>query len=225
MKSRIDSTRRRGAQAACRNGKRTARHVRFALAAAMLACSIGDVAYAGGAAAFTVSSPDLVSGTFGKEFVLNGFGCSGANVSPAIRWSNLPAGTRSLALLVQDEDAPTGSGFWHWTVYNIPATASGLPRGAGNAAGKLPAPAFGGTNDFLDTGATGGNGNYGGPCPPVGDAPHRYVFTLYALAVPDIEAAAGIPRTASPALHAFILHKGLGDKLLGTASFTVPYAR
>jgi Raf kinase inhibitor-like YbhB/YbcL family protein len=174
---------------------------------------------------FRLTSPDLESGFFDRQFTLNGFGCTGSNVSPALKWSNVPAGTKSLALQVLDKDALTDSGFWHWTVYNIPATATGLVQGAGNPSGRLPAPAFGGANDFLDTGATGGNGNYGGPCPPVSDKPHRYVFTLYALAVDDVEAVSGIPKTATPALHSFILNRGLGNQLLGKASFTARYGR
>ena len=69
--------------------------------------------------AFTLSSSDLASGTFTNKFVLNGFGCKGDNVSPALQWSNVPPGTKSLALQVYDPDAPTGSGFWHWAVYNL----------------------------------------------------------------------------------------------------------
>jgi Raf kinase inhibitor-like YbhB/YbcL family protein len=174
---------------------------------------------------FTVSSPDLTGGTFAGKFVLNGFGCAGQNVSPALAWSGVPAGTKSLALQVYDRDAPTGSGFWHWAIYDIPADATGLARGAGNGAAALPPGAFGGTNDFLDTGATGGNGNYGGPCPPPGDAPHHYVFTLYALAVDKLEAAGGVPKTGTAALFGFILNKGLGKGLLGKASFTATYGR
>lgn len=176
-------------------------------------------------ALFMMSSPDLSMGTFDKQYVLNGFGCSGGNLSPALEWSNLPKGTKSLSLLVHDPDAPTGSGFWHWTVYNIPPTATGLVQGAGNSAAALPAPAFGGATDFLDTGATGGNGNYGGPCPPTGDKPHRYVFTLYALAVDDIEKAGGIPKTGTAALHSFVLNKALGANLLEKTSFTATYGR
>ncbi|MBX7277620.1 YbhB/YbcL family Raf kinase inhibitor-like protein [Pseudomonas sp. ERGC3:01] len=194
-----------------------------ALAAFMVMSSLSTLASA--ASAFTVSSPDLASGQFDKAYLLNGFGCSGSNVSPAIQWSNLPAGTKSVALQVQDKDLPTGSGFWHWAVYNIPASETGLARGAGSAGGKLPVPASNGTNDFVDTGATGANGNYGGPCPPLGDKPHAYVFTAYALSVDDIEKAAGIPKTASPAIHSFFLNKGLGDKVLGKASFTAYYGR
>ena len=199
--------------------------VRAAIAAALLcgALGVGD-SYAG-SSAFKVSSPDLTSGTFDKKFSLNSFGCTGANISPAIKWSNLPRGTKSLSLQVEDKDAAAGTGFWHWTVYNIPASANGLAQGAGNSPAALPAPAIGGANDFLDTGATGGNGNYGGPCPAVGDKAHHYIFTLYALAVDDVEAASGIPKTGTPDLHSFILNKGLGDKLLGKAKFTASYGR
>jgi Raf kinase inhibitor-like YbhB/YbcL family protein len=182
----------------------------------------------GGASAqnttFTLSSPDLASGTFARKFILNGFGCTGNNVSPELQWSFPPAGTRSFSVQVLDLDAPTGSGFWHWAVYNIPAGATGLAQGAGNSPATLPAPAHGGTTDFLDTGVTGGNGNYGGPCPPAGDPPHRYVFTVYALSVADMEAAAQIPPTGTAGLHSFAMNKALGPVLLGKASFTATFA-
>jgi Raf kinase inhibitor-like YbhB/YbcL family protein len=174
---------------------------------------------------FTLSSPDLKSGVFDNKHVLNGFGCKGQNISPALEWRNLPAGTKSLALQVYDPDAPTGSGFWHWAVYNMPATTTGLAQGAGNRAETLPTGAFGGNTDFMDTGATGGNGNYGGPCPPVGDKPHRYIFTLYALAVDKLEVAGGVPKTGSAGLYGFVLNKGVGPGLLGKASFTATYGR
>src|SRR5512144_1462899 len=127
---------------------------------------------------FTLSSPDLSGGTFSSKFILNGFGCTGENVSPALVWKNVPAGTKSLQLQVHDPDAPTGSGFWHWAVYTIPPSTTGLAQGAGNSPAGLPAGAFGGNTDFFGTGATGGTRNYGGPCPPAGDRPHRYNFTL-----------------------------------------------
>lgn len=195
-----------------------------------MACAVGAVAVTGsiGSAAsqdFELSSPDLASGSFDNKFVLNGFGCSGENVSPTLEWSNLPEGTESLSLLVHDPDAPTGAGFWHWAVYNIPPTVTGLPQGAGNALESLPEPAFGGNTDFMDTGATGSNGNYGGPCPPEGDAPHRYVFTLYALAVDDVQTAGGVPRTGTASLYSFVVNKGVGPALLGKASFTATYGR
>jgi Raf kinase inhibitor-like YbhB/YbcL family protein len=174
---------------------------------------------------FTLSSQDLADGAFTDKFVLNGFGCTGQNVSPALAWANAPTGTKSFALQVYDPDAPTGSGFWHWAVYDIPGDASSLAQGAGNGAGSLPAGAIAGNNDFLDTGATGGNGNYGGPCPPQGDEPHRYVFTLYALSVDKIEVAGGVPKTGTAGLFGFVLNKGVGPGLLGKASFTVKYGR
>ncbi len=174
---------------------------------------------------FSINSPDLVSGSFSNQFVANGFGCKGENISPALEWRNAPAGTKSFAVNVYDPDAPTGSGFWHWAVYNIPLSATGLAQGAGNSPATLPAPAFGGSNDFQDTGVTGVNGNYGGPCPPEGDKPHRYVFTVYALAVDDVQTAAGVPKTGTAALYGFVLNKGLGANLLGKASFTASYGR
>jgi Raf kinase inhibitor-like YbhB/YbcL family protein len=196
-----------------------------------LALSIGlGMACAGVSAqsnAFKLSSPDLSNGTFAHPFVLNGFGCTGGNVSPQLVWSNPPAGTQSFALQVHDADAPTGNGrgFGHWAVYNIPASSTQLARGAGHAPATLPAGAFGGNSDFQDTGATGVNGNYGGPCPPQGDQPHTYRFTLYALSVPDVLAAGGIPRTGSMPLFGFVLNKGLGSSMLGKAEFTATYGR
>jgi Raf kinase inhibitor-like YbhB/YbcL family protein len=174
---------------------------------------------------FTLSSPDLASGKFDTKFILNGFGCTGGNVSPALQWSNVPTGTQSLALQVYDPDAPTGSGFWHWAIYNIPPATTGLAQGAGNSPTTLPAGAFGGNTDFMDTGATGVNGNYGGPCPPAGDAPHRYIFTLFAVGVPDLQAAGGVPKTGTAGLYGFVLNKGIGTALLGKATFTATYGR
>jgi Raf kinase inhibitor-like YbhB/YbcL family protein len=174
---------------------------------------------------FTVSSPDLASGTFATQYILTGFGCTGGNISPEVRWANPPAGTKSFTLNVFDPDAPTGSGFWHWAVYNIPPTATGLARGAGNSPATLPAPAFGGTTDLFDTGTTGGNGNYGGPCPPAGDTPHRYIFTLYALSVDDVQVAAGVPKTGTAGLYSFALNKGIGAALIAKTSFTATYGR
>jgi Raf kinase inhibitor-like YbhB/YbcL family protein len=176
--------------------------------------------------AFSLSSPDVPSHSFfATKFILNGFGCTGGNISPALQWKNAPPGTQSFSLQLYDPDAPTGSGFWHWAVYNIPATETGLAQGAGNSPATLPANSHGGNTDFMDTGATGVNGNYGGPCPPEGDRPHRYIFTLFALDVPDLEAAAGIPPTGTAGLHGFALNKGIGAHLLGTASFSAYYGR
>jgi Raf kinase inhibitor-like YbhB/YbcL family protein len=195
----------------------------FALGAMLVALAASPVP--ADEAVFTAFSPDLSSGVFTAPYTLHAFGCNGSNISPAIAWKNAPTGTKSFALQVRDENVAAGSAFWHWTVYDIPATATGLGRGAGNSGGALPAPAFGGANDFADTGATGENGGYGGPCPPAGDRPHRYLFTVYALAVSDIDAAAEIPKTGSADLYSFVLNKALGAKMLGKATFTALYGR
>jgi Raf kinase inhibitor-like YbhB/YbcL family protein len=174
---------------------------------------------------FALSSPDLASGSFDNKYILNGFGCTGGNVSPELRWKNAPKGTKSFALQVYDPDAPTGSGFWHWAVYNIPPTVTHMAQGAGNSPATLPAGAYGGNTDFMDTGATILNGNYGGPCPPAGDKPHHYTFTLFALCTDNVHIAGGIPQTGTAGLYGFVLNKGLGACLLGKASFTATYGR
>jgi Raf kinase inhibitor-like YbhB/YbcL family protein len=193
------------------------------VAASLSSCGGGDAQAQ--TIGFTLESPDIPTGTIDKKFVLNGFGCTGSNVSPTLRWRNAPAGTKSFSLQMYDPDAPTGSGFWHWAVYNIPAGVSELAQGAGNSPASLPVGSHGGTNDYLDTGTIGANTNYGGPCPPAGDRPHRYIFTLFALSVDNLEATAGIPVTGTPALHGFALNFGIGDKLLGKASFTATFGR
>ena len=105
-----------------------------------------------------------------------GFGCAGGNLSPQLSWSGAPEGTKSFALTCFDLDAPTGSGFWHWVVVNIPADVTSLALGAGSGDGSMPDGALQTRTDF---GAPG----YGGPCPPEGDHPHRYLFTLHAVGV------------------------------------------
>jgi Raf kinase inhibitor-like YbhB/YbcL family protein len=134
---------------------------------------------------FKLTSPDIrPNGPIALEQVFNGFGCSGQNISPALKWSGAPADTKSFALLVHDPDAPTGgAGWWHWVVVNIPAGTTELAKDAGRADGsKLPMGAAQINTDF------GGPG-WGGPCPPVGDKPHRYNFTLYALKTDRLDAS------------------------------------
>ncbi len=101
-------------------------------------------------------------------------GCGGQNISPQLSWSGAPAGTKSFAVTVYDPDAPTGSGWWHWQVFNIPADVSELARGASMKA--MPAGAVENFSDYDEQG-------FGGACPPKGDAPHRYIFTVFALDV------------------------------------------
>jgi Raf kinase inhibitor-like YbhB/YbcL family protein len=109
-----------------------------------------------------------------------GFGCSGGNRSPQLSWSGAPQGTRSFAVTCYDPDAPTGSGFWHWVVANLPPNVHELALDAGNPnGGKLPAGAVTVRND---TGKPG----YAGPCPPEGAHPHRYLFTVFAVGVDQL---------------------------------------
>jgi Raf kinase inhibitor-like YbhB/YbcL family protein len=160
---------------------------------------------------FALTSPDIAQGRkIASAQIFNSFGCAGENVSPALNWSHAPPGTQSFALLVHDPDAPTGSGWWHWVVYNIPATASSLPAGAGDPKMRLlPAGALQGRTDF-------GTYAYGGPCPPPGKL-HHYHFRLYALKVPKLD----VPGEASAALIAFNVHANE----IGAAQITATYSR
>lgn len=133
-------------------------------------------------AAFRVMSTVLVGGgRFHPEQVYNRSGCQGKNISPDLRWTSPPDATRSLAVTMFDPDAPSGHGWWHWAIFNLPPQTRNLPAGAGDpgrtrALGTAVRQA---RNDFGDTG-------YSGPCPPPGDHPHRYVITVYALDVPEV---------------------------------------
>lgn len=127
---------------------------------------------------------------FGIDQVYNGFGCTGRNLSPALRITGVPVGTKSLAITIHDPDAPTQSGWWHWLVYDLPATTKRLAEGAGAAGGAaLPAGAHQGPNDF-------GGLDYGGVCPAAGARAHRYRVILWALKVRTL----GAPTGASAAL-------------------------
>jgi Raf kinase inhibitor-like YbhB/YbcL family protein len=106
-------------------------------------------------------------------------GCGGGNTSPQLSWSGAPAETKSFVVTLFDPDAPTSTGFWHWTVFNIPPTITSLPAGAGSA----PSPVKGAKSGYTDFGFS----HYGGPCPPNGDQPHHYMFHVYALDVPAIQ--------------------------------------
>lgn len=158
-----------------------------------------------------LDSPTVAPGaTLSLGQVYDRLGCRGRNISPALRWAGAPAGTRSFAITLFDPDAPTGSGWWHWLVYDIPPSVNDLTEGAGSPGGKLPPGSVQGHNDF-------GTPGYGGPCPPRGDKPHRYVFTVYALKTDSIEAPPGSsPARIDPVLEANALAK---------ASFTAVYGR
>jgi Raf kinase inhibitor-like YbhB/YbcL family protein len=121
--------------------------------------------------AFEISSSSVSDGKWANKYVADKIaGCDGGNVSPALSWKDAPAGTKSFALTLFDPDAPGGSGFWHWQVWNIPANVSGLKEGT------VPSGAAQGKGDIGRTG-------YLGPCPPPGTGVHHYKFTLYAMSV------------------------------------------
>ncbi len=161
---------------------------------------------------FTLTSPTIeAGGRLTSSQVFDGFGCTGKNISPALDWQGAPAGTRSYALTVYDPDAPTGSGWWHWVVLNIPASVQSLSEGAGKVAGgALPEGALQVSTDF-------GQPGFGGACPPIGDKPHRYIFTIHALKVPKLE----LPPNATAALAGYMIHANE----LGQAGFTAFYGR
>lgn len=163
-------------------------------------------------ASFTLSSPSFSDGaTLPSAHVHNAMGCTGQNRSPALQWQGAPEGTKSFAVTVYDPDAPTGSGWWHWVVYDLPASTTSLPEGAGTADGAgLPQGAKQARTDF---GAPG----YGGAAPPPGDKPHRYIFTVYALKSDTLE----VPADASPAMIGFYIHFAK----LGEAKLTALYGR
>lgn len=161
---------------------------------------------------FALSSPDIKAGSMmDKHFEFNGFGCSGENKSPALKWSGAPKDAKSFAVTAYDPDAPTGSGWWHWSVINIPAATAELKGDAGNASGaNLPQ---GARQVRIDYGVAA----WGGVCPPPGDKPHRYIFTVHALKVDKLD----IPADATAALAGYMINANS----LAKASFTAKYGR
>ena len=157
----------------------------------------------------------LSSNTLGGEASVieefNGFGCTGENQSPQLSWKNAPEGTKSFAITMYDPDAPTGSGWWHWVVFNIPATVSEIPAKAGNPALKLmPEGVIQSITDY-------GKGGYGGPCPPNGHGLHQYIITIYALKTDKLE----LDENTSPAIVGF----NLWSNTIAKASLITYYQR
>jgi len=160
---------------------------------------------------FSVTSPSVVDGRLTERQVLNGFGCAGADLSPALAWSAPPAGTRSFAVTLYDPDASTGSGWWHWVAFNLPADFRQLPEGAGDPqAMMLPVEIVQSRTDF-------GTARYGGVCPPEQDRPHRYQISVWALDVDRLD----LDADASGAMVGFFLHA----HALGKATLTATYGR
>ena len=149
--------------------------------------------------AFTLTSNDFKDGDVLPDAQVQAKG----NTSPHLAWSGAPEGTKSFAITLFDPDAPTGSGFWHWTVANIPADVSTIPAG-----GPVPSGAVEGRTDY---GAPG----FGGAAPPPGHGPHRYIFTVFAV---DVDSLPVTPED-SGAKYGFNLH----FHTLARASITATY--
>jgi hypothetical protein len=182
-----------------------------------MAILLAGAALSSVAHAFELDSPDVAPNeAFAEKFVFSGMGCTGGNVSPALRWSEPPAGTKSFVLMVHDPDAPTGgAGIWHWVIVDIPADARSLEQGAGTKDGtKLPEGSRPMANDYAGFGISPA---YGGPCPPKGSGVHHYHFMLYALGVDKLD----LPPAATASQVGFVTIRNA----LGKAEMVVPYGR
>ena len=139
-----------------------------------------------------------------EDYYGNAFGYSAKNLSPALEWKNPPAGTKSFAVTFFDQDAPTGSGFWHYVLYDIPANVKHFDIGD-LSSGKIPEGSVESTTDA-------GKPGYLGPCTPPGRE-HNYVYTVHALKVAKL----GVPETSTPAFVGF----NLWANSLGKTTFSV----
>ena len=175
------------------------RALKVSVGAAVLALSTSS------AMAFEISSSSVSDGHWNQKYFADKIaGCDGGNVSPALSWKDPPAGTKSFGLTLYDPDAPTGSGWWHWQVWNIPATTTGFEEG------KVPPGVVQGKGDI-------GREGYLGPCPPPGTGVHHYTFTLYALKVDKLDLD---PATASGAFVGYNLNGNAIAK--ATVVYTTP---
>jgi len=156
---------------------------------------------------FFLSSADIL-GQISKAQVFNSFGCTGENISPQLSWKNAPAGTKSFAVTAYDPDAPTGSGWWHWVVFNIDVSVDEIKTGASPK--SMPKGA-------IESSTSYGSKGFGGACPPKGDKAHRYIFTVYALNTEKIEQNAD----ARPELIGFFLN----SHAIAKASIMAYYGR
>ncbi|MCB9201750.1 MAG: YbhB/YbcL family Raf kinase inhibitor-like protein [Flavobacteriales bacterium] len=159
---------------------------------------------------FTLMSNDL-GGQATNNQIYNGFGCTGNNISPDLHWINPPEGTQSYAITMYDPDAPTGSGWWHWIVFNIPSTVSQIPSDAGKIENQLmPKEAIQSITDY-------GTYGFGGACPPKGDGFHRYIITIHALKVSEFD----FNKDVNPALVGYYIN----SNTIGKASLIFYHKR
>ena len=161
------------------------------------------------AESFKLTSQSVADGRLKQSQFANSFGCTGGNLSPQLAWQGAPQGTKSYVVTMYDPDAPTGSGWWHWAVANIPANVTELKEGADS------------TNDGLPSGSVkvrgdSGEPGYLGACPPTGQT-HKYVITVYALKVDKLD----LPPQVTPAMLGFMT---LGASL-GKASLALKGSR
>jgi len=168
------------------------------------------MAFQANAQTFTLKSQDI-GGQATMRQVFNGFGCTGENISPQLYWENAPKTAKSFAVTIHDEDAPTGSGWWHWLIFDIPATNIELKAGAGDETKNI-APQ-GSIQSMTDFGKSG----YGGPCPPEGHGFHKYTITVYALKTDKL----GLDKSANPATVGYYLNANVIEK----ASIIMYYKR
>lgn len=168
------------------------------LALGVAVAAFGVISASAAFAQMSVTSAEISDGAVSKtEQEANVFGCKGDNVSPSLNWTGAPGDAKSFAITLFDPDAPTGSGFWHWVVFNIPLSTTSLPKDAGNVKKKLmPKGAIQIRNDY-------GFDGYGGMCPPQGDKPHHYTLTVYAV---DVDKLPGPDKKSSAAVIGFNLH-------------------
>jgi len=184
------------------------------LALGAVALAFGALSASAASAQMKLTSAEVSNGaTIKDEQVLNTFTCTGNNISPSLSWTGAPKDTKSFVITVYDPDAPTGSGWWHWVVINIPPSTTSIPKNAGDVkANLMPAGAIQTRTDF-------GAPSYGGPCPPKGDKPHHYHFTVFAVDEDKLGFAQN--DQASAALVGYELH----FHTLAKASFVGLYGR
>lgn len=155
---------------------------------------------------FTLKS-NTISGQLGIKQVFSGFGCTGENISPDLSWENAPKGTKSFAVTVYDPDAPTGSGWWHWLVFNIPENKTSLETNFGAKEDK----------NIVQSVTNYGVGGFGGACPPKGDKAHQYIFTVYALDTEKLD----LDKNTNPAIVGYYIN----NHTLAKSSIIAYYSR